>query len=135
MKLIYKLHIKENLNALCDKLESENEVALSQEQVRLYNIFVEVIFELIGYCYIKLMQLAVPDKKVSEKTKKTIRNIATTFAALLAIVLIIGLILIIQDDPFINNIGKYMTYIPLAIMALQVLVGISVKIVGHFKKK
>ena len=99
-----------------------------------FEIFVEGIFELIGYCYIKLMQLIVPDKKVSEKTKKTIRNIATTFAALLAIVLIIGFILLIQDDPFINNIGKYMTYIPLTIMALHVLVGISVKIVGHFKK-
>ena len=99
-----------------------------------FEIFVEGIFELIGYCYIKLMQLIVPDKKVSEKTKKTIRNIATKFAALLAIVLIIGFILLIQDDPFINNIGKYMTYISLAIMALQVLIGISVKIVGHFKK-
>ena len=99
-----------------------------------FEIFVEGIFELIGYCYIKLMQLIVPDKKVSEKTKKTIRNIATTFAALSAIALIIGFILLIQDDPFINNIGKHMTYISLAIMALQVLMGISVKIVGYFKK-
>ena len=99
-----------------------------------FEIFLEGIFELIGYCYIKLMQLIVPDKKVSEKTKKTIKNIATTFAALLAIVLIIGFILLVQDDPFIKNIGKYMTYIPLAIMALQVLIGISVKIVVHFKK-
>lgn len=45
-----------------------------------FEIFVEGIFELIGYCYIKLMQLIVPNKKVSEKTKRTIRNIATTFA-------------------------------------------------------
>ena len=99
-----------------------------------FEIFVEGIFELIGHCYIKLMQLIVPDKTVSEETKKTIKNIATTFAALLAVVLIIGFILLIQEDPFINNIGKYLTYIPLAIMALQVLVGILVKIFGHFKK-
>ena len=99
-----------------------------------FEIFVEGIFELIVHCYIKLMQLIVPDKTVSEETKKTIRNIATTFAALLAIVLIIGFILLIQDDPLIKNIGKYMTYIPLGIMALQVLIGILVKIVGHFKK-
>ena len=99
-----------------------------------FEIFGEVIFELIGHCYIKLMHLIVPDKTVSEETKKTIRNIATTFAALLAIVLVIGFILLIQDDPFIKNIGKYMTYIPLGIMALQVLIGILVKIVGHFKK-
>ncbi len=97
-------------------------------------IFVEGIFELIGYCYIKLMQLIVPDKTVSEKEKKTIKNIATTFAVLLAVVLIIGFVLLAQEDPFIENIGRYMTYVPLAIMALQVLIGIFVKIIGHFKK-
>lgn len=99
-----------------------------------FEIFVEGIFELIGHFYIKLMQLIVPDKTVSEKVKKTIKNIASTFAALLAVVLIIGFILLIQEDPFINSIGKYMTYIPLTIMALQVFVGILVKIVDHFKK-
>ena len=100
----------------------------------LLEIFAEGMFELIGHCYIKLMQLIVPDKTVSQKTKKTIKNIATTFAVLLAVVVIIGLVLLIQEDPFIKNIGKYMTYIPLAIMALQVLVGFLVKIVGRLKK-
>ena len=99
-----------------------------------FEIFVEGIFELIGYCYIKLMQLIVPDKKVSEKTKKTIRNIATTFSVLLAVVLIIGFILLVQEDLFVKNIGKYMTYIPLSIMVLQILLGIIVKIVDRFKK-
>ena len=99
-----------------------------------FEIFVEGIFELIGYCYIMLMQLIVPDKKVSEKAKKTIRNIATTFAVLLAVVLIIGFILLVQEDLFVKNIGKYMTYIPLSIMVLQILLGIIVKIVDRFKK-
>lgn len=99
-----------------------------------FEIFVEGIFELIGHCYIKLMQLIVPDKTFSEKTKKTIKNIATAFSALLAVVLIIGFILLVQEDPFINNIGEYLIYIPLAIMALQVLVGVLVKIFGHCKK-
>lgn len=99
-----------------------------------FEIFVEGIFELIGYCYIKLMQLIVPDKKVSEKTKKTIRNIATTFSVLIAVVLIIGFILLVQEDLFVKNIGKYMTYIPLSIMVLQILLGIIVKIVDRFKK-
>ena len=99
-----------------------------------FEIFVEGMIELIGHCYIKLMQLIVPNKTVSEKTKRTIKNIATTFAALLAVVLIIGFVLLIQEDPFIKNIGKYMTYIPLAMMALQVILGILVKIAGRFKK-
>lgn len=48
MKLIYKLHIKENLNLLCDKLEKNNEIALSEEQVRLYNIFVSVLDKMVS---------------------------------------------------------------------------------------
>ena len=99
-----------------------------------FELFVEGMFELAGYCYIKSMQLIIPDKTISEKTKKTIKNIVTTFSALLAIVLIIGFLLIIQDDPFFKNIGKYMTYIPPSIIALQVLLGILFKIVLHFKK-
>ena len=99
-----------------------------------FEITVEGILELIGHCYIKLMLLIVPNKTVSEKTKRTIMSITTSFAALLAVVLIIGFVLLIQEDPFIKNIGKYMTYIPLTIMALQVLIGILVKIISHIKK-
>ena len=99
-----------------------------------FEIFAEALFELIGYCYIKLMQLIVPDKTVSETAKKKIKNIATTVAALLAVALIIGVILILQQDPLIKNIGKYMTFISLAVMALQVLAGIVIKIVTHIKK-
>ena len=99
-----------------------------------FEIFAEALFELIGYCYIKLMQLIVPDKTVSETAKKRIKNIATTIAALLAVVLIIGFILFVQDDPVIKSVGRYMTFISLAIIALQMLTGILIKIVAHIKK-
>lgn len=105
--------------------------------LELFFLFVEIVLEgmveLIGYCYIKLMQLIVPDKMISEKTKKIIKKIVTTFAILLAVVLFLGFIFLIQEDPFIKNIGKYMTYIPLGIIALQVSIGILVKIIGRFK--
>lgn len=100
----------------------------------IFEIFIEGIFELIGFCYIRLMQLVVPDKTVSEKAKRVIKSIAATIAVLLGVVLIIGLILLEQDDPFIKAIGKYMTYIPLTLMVLQITVGIAVKIVDHYKK-
>ena len=99
-----------------------------------FEIFLEGLFELIWHCYIKLMQLIVPDKIVSEKAEKNIKKIVTTFAALLIIVLIIGFILLIQEYSFVKNIGRYMTYIPLTIICLQVLIGILIKIIGHFKK-
>ena len=100
----------------------------------LLEFFLELIFELVVYCYIKLMQLIVPDKVISEKTTGIIKTTVTAIAALLAIVLIIGAILLIQDDPDIKNVGKYMTYIPLTIIGAQILLGIAVRIVCHFKK-
>ena len=100
----------------------------------IFEIFVEGIFELIGYCYIKLMQLIVPKKTVFEKTKKIIKGIATTIAALLVVFSIIGLVLLEQDDPFVKTIGKYMAYISLAMMVLQITVGIVLKIINHSKK-
>ena len=99
-----------------------------------FEIFVQGIIELFGYCYIKLMQLIVPNKTASEKVKWIIKVIATTIAALLVVFLIIGLVLLVQDDPFVKTIGGYMTYISLAMMVLQIAVGIVLKIINHFKK-
>ena len=99
-----------------------------------FEIFFEGIVELFGYCYMKLMQLIVPNKMVSEKTKRRVKQTATTIAALLAVVLIIGIVFAIQEDPFFKNIGKHITYISLAIIVLQVFLGILVRIVSHFKK-
>ncbi len=97
-------------------------------------IFVEGIFELVGYCYIKLMTLIVPDKKISDTAKEKIKSAIKIVAGILAIVLVIGLILLVQEKPFIKTIGKYMTYIPLTIIVLQIILGITVKIIDYFKK-
>lgn len=78
------------------------------------------------------MTLIVPDKRITDHAKRIIKN---TVAAILGIVLVIGLIFLIQDDPFIKNIGKYMTYIPLAIIALQAALGIITKAMIYFKRK
>ena len=99
-----------------------------------FEIFVEGIFELICHCYIKLMTLIVPNKIISPGVQKVIKGILSAIAALLGIALVIGLILRIQDDPDIRNIGKYMTNIPLTIMAVQIVLGIVVKIFTRKKQ-
>lgn len=99
-----------------------------------FEIFVEGLFELIGYCYIKLMQLIVPTKAITARTKKIIKNIVTTIAGILALFTVIGVILLIQEDPFIKVIGRYMTYIPLTIISLQIMLGVITKLVCHFRK-
>ena len=98
-------------------------------------VFVEGLFELIGCCYIKLMLLIVPEKTITDRTRATIKNIVKVIAVILGIILVIGLILLIQDDPVIKIIGKYATYIPLTIIALQVVLGIITKTVSHIKRK
>ncbi len=99
----------------------------------LFELVFEGIFELIGYCYIKLMMLIVPDKPITENTKNKIKKIVTSFSAILVIVLIVGLILFAQDDMVVKNIGKCMMYIPLGIIGLQILLGIIMKIVNRIR--
>lgn len=48
MKLIYRLHCKENINLLCDKLYIDNEPQLCEEQVRIYNIFVSILDKMVS---------------------------------------------------------------------------------------
>ena len=104
----------------------------------LLELFTEVLGEgisdLIGYSYINLMQLIVPHKLVSEKTKKIIKIIANVFTTLLAVTLITGVFIWVQDDPNYENIGKYMVFVSLGIMVLQIVLGIILKIVEFFKR-
>ncbi|MBR2714612.1 MAG: PD-(D/E)XK nuclease family protein [Ruminococcus sp.] len=48
MKLIYRLHCKENIQHLCDTLEKENELELSCEQIRIYNTFIEILDKMVS---------------------------------------------------------------------------------------
>lgn len=48
MKLIYRLHCKENLLSMCDALESENELELCAEQIRIYNTFVAILDKMVN---------------------------------------------------------------------------------------
>lgn len=96
-------------------------------------VFVEGFFELIGYCYIRLMTLIIPDKQITEKTKNRLKRCIKVFAAILGIALIVGLIFLIQDDLVIKNIGKYMILISLSIIGLQIFLGMIVKIITRVR--
>ena len=93
-----------------------------------FEIVVEGLFELVGYCYLKLMTLIAPNKTFTERTKRVIKAIAITFSVILAITILIGLIMLIQEDPVVRQLGKRLIYIPLIIMAAQIILGIIVRI-------
>lgn len=97
-------------------------------------IVAEGVIEFFVYCYLQLMQLIVPDKAVSEKAKKIAKIIATTIAVVLFVAAIVGLGFFVQEDPVASNIGKHVLAVSLSVMALQVLLGITMRIVGRFRK-
>ncbi len=99
----------------------------------LFEIIFEGVFEVIVYAYMKLMTLIVPEKKITDQTSTKIKNIVITVSVLLGIILVVGVILLLPPDPAINTIGKYMTFIPLTVIGIQVILGIVMKIIGRTK--
>ena len=91
-----------------------------------------------GYVYLFEISPYVSSKqKNSEKTETKVRNIITIVSVLLVLSLFIGLIFLLPDDAAFNAIGKYMTFIPLSIIGLQVVLSIVVmiaKLVKRYKK-
>lgn len=98
-------------------------------------IFFEGLIELLGHLYLKLMNLIVPKKTFSQKTEKIVKNVATIFGVILALTLIIGLFLLIPNEENVKTTGKYMVFISLFLIVLQILLGIIASTVSFFQKK
>lgn len=106
----------------------------------LFEFFIEIIgeafIECMMYFYMWLMRLIIPDKVLSEKTQKRVRQAVTAYAALLLICLIVGIIvLLVTLETEYKIIGQCMTFIPLGLMAFQFVLGIAFRIYLTAKKK
>ena len=100
-------------------------------------IFVEGTLGLFMFVYLKLAHILVPDKVITEKAEQKIKNVITTISVLLVLVLFIGFLFLLPNNKIFNAIGKYMVFIPLVIIGLQIVLGIIVtiaKIVERRKK-
>ena len=100
----------------------------------IFEFFGEIFFELIVWCYAKIMQFFIPEMNISEKAKERIKQIVTSISAILLFFVVIGIFLILQENLFVKKIGKFMTFIPLSILGLHVVLGMIIKIINHFKK-
>ena len=101
----------------------------------LIELFINGILELVMFIYLKLASLFVPNKVVSPKTKNKIQNIVTTISLLLTLTLFIGLVFLLPDEPLFRTIGRYMTFIPLTILGVQVLLGVVIVVVKAIRQK
>jgi hypothetical protein len=98
-------------------------------------ITVEVSVELIVSCYLKLMQLILPGKTISERAYGIIRNVVTVITVVLLLGLLAGLVMIlIPDTPIVDLIGKYIFFISLGISAFQIFLGILVRMIRKFQR-
>ena len=89
------------------------------------------------FVYLKTAHVLVPNKKLAKKTENKVRNIITVISALLVITLFIGIIFLLSAAPLFSTVGKYMTFVPLSIIGLQIFLSIIVmivKLVKHHKK-
>ena len=98
-------------------------------------VFIEGILSLFMFVYLKVAHVLVPNKTISQKSRDKIKNMITIISALLLITMFIGITFLSPDDAMLNTVGKYMTFIPLSIIGLQVVLSIVVMIVKIVKRR
>ena len=85
-----------------------------------------------GWLY--LMEWIVPERYISRTFRIVLKILVWIFSALLLFVMLLGVFAIISDDAYTKQIGRYMIFIPLGISAVQILLGIIVRIISKKKK-
>ena len=101
----------------------------------LFELVFEVILELVVGLYLKLMLMVVPRHTFNACTRKKVKTVVTVIAVLAMASLIIGLLLWASGQPFVQSVGRYMTFVPLSIMGVHLVLGIVVRIVSRVKRQ
>lgn len=81
-----------------------------------------------------LMEWIIPERYISRTFRIILKIFVWIFSALLLFVMLLGVFAIISDDVYTKQIGRYMIFIPLGISAVQILIGIIVRIISKKKK-
>ena len=90
----------------------------------------EFIFDVFIDGWFDLMLLIVPEKWSSKRLQIFLKIIVVIITCLLFIVMFLGVFALISDDEYTKTIGRYMVYIPLAISLVQILLGITLRIIA-----
>ena len=92
---------------------------------------IEILIEIFGESMISLSSALVPEKPVSEKTKKVIAVICAVFGLISMICLIIGIALLGEES------GKYITagIVFICVFAVYLITVIAANIIRLIKKR
>lgn len=99
-----------------------------------FQLFIEGTVGLLMSVYLKLSSSLIPATAQSEKVKTKIKNTITTISVFEILFLFLGIIFLLPDDPTFNIIGKFMTFVPLSIIVLQLIIGITFTIFNNKSK-
>ena len=100
----------------------------------IFQLFIEGAVALLMSVYLKLSSSLIPNSVQSEKVKIKIKNTITTISVFEVFFLFLGIIFLLPDDPTFNIIGKCMTFIPLTIIAIQLIIGIIFTVIKNKSK-
>ena len=101
----------------------------------ILQLFIEGTVGLFMSVYLKLSSSLIPNSLQSQKIKTKIKNTITTISAFEVLFLFLGIFFLLPDDPTFNIIGKFMTFIPLSIITLQLIIGITFTILKNKSKQ
>ena len=85
-----------------------------------------------GWFY--LMEWIIPERYITRTIRIVLKVLVWIFSGLLFVIMFLGFFAIISPDPDTHLLGKYMVFIPLGISAVQILIGIIVRIISKKKK-
>lgn len=101
----------------------------------IFEIIVEGLMELAAYCYIKLMTLIVPEKTASPKALERIKKAVSVWSWIQAFALGAGIFLWVINEPCWREAGITLTVLSGTVIAIQILLGIAIKVVRFTRKK
>ncbi len=101
----------------------------------LFEILIQGVLSLVMSVYLKVAHFWVPQKEISARTKFKIQNVITVISVLLVLSVVLGLVFLLPPDEKWNTVGKYMTWIPLSVIGVQILLGIFVLIAKAWRRR
>lgn len=101
----------------------------------LSELVLEVVFDLIDYCRAKLVQPMIPEKALTEKSRKIVKVLFTVINGVSLFALVIGILMLVSDDSCAGKrIALYTVCIASGIILLPIAAGLCVKIAKRLRK-
>ncbi len=100
----------------------------------VFEIVFELVFEAIFYFYMRVISKIMP-RHVVTKAKKVIKCIVGIYLIALIILVVTGLALSFSEDASLHAPGRIIMWVSLALIVLQLVVGIALKIIELIKKR